>query len=74
MLELRLTTMGNSTGAVFSKEALSRLNAKKGDTLYLVESQYGYTLTSHNPVFAAQMKMAEEGMADYRNALRELAK
>lgn len=74
MLELRLTTIGNSTGFVLPKEALSRLNAKKGDTLYLVEGQYGYTLTGHNPAFAAQMRIAEEGMADYRNALRELAK
>lgn len=74
MLELKLTTIGNSVGLVLPKEALSRLNVEKGDTLYLVEGQYGYNITAHNPAFAAQMKLAEDGMADYRNALRELAK
>lgn len=74
MLSLKLTAVGNSTGIVLPKEALARLKAKKGDTLFLVETPAGYELTPFNPEFAAQMEAAEKGMHEYRNALRELAK
>ena len=74
MLQLKLTTVGNSTGIVLPKEALARLNIKKGDSVFLVETSAGYELTPFNPEFAAQMEEAEKGMREYRNALRELAK
>jgi len=74
MLHAKLTTVGNSTGLVLPKEALARLKVKKGDTVYLVETQGGYELTPYNPEFAAQMEAAEKGMRAYRHALRELAK
>jgi putative addiction module antidote len=74
MLSLKLTAVGNSTGIVLPKEALARLKAKKGDTVFLVETPAGYELTPFNPEFANQMEAAEKGMREYRNALRELAK
>jgi putative addiction module antidote len=73
-LTLKLTTVGNSIGAVFSKEALAKLKVGKGDTLFLTESPDGYRLTPYNPDFEAQMNAARAIMKKRRNALRELAK
>ena len=75
MVELKLRALGNSVGAVIPKEALARLNAQEGDTLYLTEAPGGsFRLTAADPKFAESMAIAEEGMRKYRNALRELAK
>jgi putative addiction module antidote len=73
-IALKLTTIGNSVGAVFPKEALAKLNVGKGDTLFLTESPDGYRLTPYNPDFEAQMNAARAIMKKRRNALRELAK
>ena len=73
-LTLKLTAMGNSVGAVFSKEALAKLKVGKGDTLFLTESPDGFRLTPYNPDFEAQMNAARAIMKKRRNALRELAK
>lgn len=73
--ELKLRPFGNSVGAVIPKEALARLNAKEGDTLFLTEAPDGaFRLTVGDADFAETMAIAEEGMRRYRNALRELAK
>lgn len=73
-LTLKLTGMGNSVGAVFSKEVLAKLKVGKGDTLFLTESADGFRLTPYNPDFEAQMNAARAIMKKRRNALRELAK
>lgn len=73
-LTLKLTTVGNSVGAAFSKEALAKLKVGKGDTLFLTESPDGYRITPYNPDFEAQMTAARAIMKKRRNALRELAK
>jgi putative addiction module antidote len=73
-IALKLTTIGNSVGAVLPKEALAKLNVGKGDTLFLTESPDGYRLTPYNPDFEAQMNAARAIMKKRRNALRELAK
>ena len=69
-----VTQIGNSTGVILPKEVVARLKIKKGDSVYLTETADGYTLSPYDPEFEAQMKAAREGMAKYRNALRELAK
>ena len=74
MISVKVTTVGNSAGVVLPKEALARLRIKKGDTLYMIETRDGYTLTGYDPEFAAQMEAAEDGLRAYRNALRELAR
>ncbi len=74
MLQVKLTSIGNSVGIVLPKEALGHLKVEKGDTLYLVESPEGFTLTPYQPDFATQMQAAEKVLKKYRNALRELAK
>ena len=73
-LELKLRKLGNSLGAVFSKEALARFNAKEGDILFLTEVLDGFRITVGDPNFSRQMKSAEKVMRRYRNTLKELAK
>lgn len=74
MLKVKITSVGNSMGILLPKEALNKMNASKGDTLYLVENPEGYTLTPYEKDFEAQMEVAEQVMKRYRNTLRQLAK
>jgi putative addiction module antidote len=74
MIQLKLTSVGNSLGVVLPKEALARLKLSKGDTVYLTDSPDGYRLTPYNPEFEAQMDAARKIMKKRRAALRELAK
>jgi len=74
MLKVKVTAIGNSMGIVLPKEALNKLNAEKGDVLYLVDGPEGLTLTPYQQDFDAQIKAAEKVMRKYRNALHELAK
>ena len=74
MIELKLTTVGNSLRVVLPKEALARMKLAKGHTLYVTETPDGYRLTPYNPEFEAQMIAACEIMKRRRAALRELAK
>lgn len=75
MIDLRIRKVGNSLGVVLPKEAISRLHVADGDRLFLIETpEGGYHLTPYDPEFEAQMALAEEGIARYRNTLRVLAK
>lgn len=74
MFKVKVTAIGNSMGILLPKEALSKMKASKGDTLYLVESADGYTLTPYQQDFEAQIGAAESIMKRYKNTLRELAK
>jgi len=75
MLKVKITPVGNSMGILLPKEALSKLNVAKGDTLYLVEGpDGGYTITPYEQDFEEQMDAADSLMKRYRNTLRQLAK
>lgn len=74
MHTLKLTQVGNSVGAIFPKELLARLQLEKGDELYVTESPDGLRITTHNPEFEAQMRVAREVMKERRAVLHELAK
>lgn len=74
MHTLKLTQIGNSVGAIFPKELLARLDLAKGDELYLTDSPDGLRITTHNPEFEAQMKLARDVMRERRAVLHELAK
>ncbi len=74
MTEVKVTTVGNSTGVVLSKELLTKLRVRKGDKLFVSETPNGIELTSYDPVFAEQMEMAEDVMRQDRDVLRQLAK
>ena len=59
MLKVKVTSVGNSMGILLPKEALTKLKAAKGDTLYLVENTDGFTLTLYQENFDKQMEAAE---------------
>jgi putative addiction module antidote len=72
---MKVRKIGNSLGVVLPKEALQAMNVSEGDTIYLTEAPEGsLRVTPEKPGFEDIMKMADEGMNEYRNALRELAK
>lgn len=75
MINLKIRKVGNSLGVVLPLEVVSRLHVEDGDRLFLTEApEGGYRLTPYDPEFEVQMKLAEEGMARYRNTLHALAK
>lgn len=74
MLKVKVTSIGNSMGILLPKEALSKMKANKGDTLYLVESSDGYTLTPYQQDFEEQLDLARNIMNRYKNTLKALAK
>ncbi|MCC5834501.1 MAG: AbrB/MazE/SpoVT family DNA-binding domain-containing protein [Opitutales bacterium] len=74
-IETKVRKIGNSLGIVLPKEALQVLKVEEGQSLYLTESpDNSLRITGDRPGFEEVMKVAEEGMNRYRNALRELAK
>ena len=74
MYTLKLTQIGNSVGAVFPRELLNQLKLEKGDSFYVTDSPDGLRITSHDPAFESQMRVARELMKERRNVLHELAK
>jgi putative addiction module antidote len=73
--KVELRKIGNSTGVIFSKELMARLNLSVGDTLYAtLTPDGGIRFTPHDPKFEKAMEVARRGMKVYRNALAELAK
>jgi putative addiction module antidote len=73
MIEVK--KIGNSTGLIFPKEVMARLNLKTGDKLYLtLTPEGGIRFTPYDPDFERAMEVARRGMKVYRNALAELAK
>ena len=73
MSVLKITDIGNSVGVILPVEILERLQVKRGDTLYAVETKNGIELTATNPAFAQQMEIAERVMLEDHEALRKLA-
>lgn len=73
MIEITVRKVGNSLGVILPAEAVGALRVKEGDKLFLTESPDGYRLTPYDPEFEKQMKVANEGMRKYKNALRDLA-
>lgn len=75
MLDLKIRKIGNSLGVTLPKDVLRRLHLKDGDTVHLIEASDGsFRITPYDPEFEKQVKLAETGMARYRNTLRALAK
>ena len=72
-MKLKITAIGNSAGVILPKELMARLRVEKGDELYAVETPDGVRLTTYDPVFAAQMEVAERIMREDRELLRKLA-
>ena len=72
-MKLKITTVGNSAGVILPKELLARLRLEKGDELHALETPDGIRLTTFDPVFAAQMEVAEKVMREDRQVLHKLA-
>jgi putative addiction module antidote len=71
---LKVRPIGASLGVVLPKEILARLNLKRGDPLHLAEAPDGaIRITTYDPRFEEQMRLARQGLRKFRNALRELA-
>ncbi len=74
-IQTKVRKIGNSLGIVLPKEALQVLKVREGEVLYLTEApEAALRVSSEEPDFDEVMRVAEEGMSRYRNALRELAK
>lgn len=75
MTALRIRKVGNSLGMVMPKDVVAKLNVKDGDSVFLTQAPDGsLRITPYDPAFEEQMDAARQGMATYRNTLRELAK
>ena len=75
MTTTTLRPVGRSLGIELPGEMLDRLNLKAGDTLVVSETEDGgLRVARAAPDHEAQMHLAREGMRDFRDALRELAK
>jgi putative addiction module antidote len=72
---VQLKKIGNSSGIIFPKEIMNRLNITVGDNFYAtLTPDGGIRFTPYDPKFEKAMKVARRGMKIYRNALAELAK
>ena len=74
MPKLKITTIGASAGLILTKEVMTRLRVKKGDSLYLMEAPGGFRVTPYDPEFERQITAAEEIMHKDREVLRALSK
>jgi putative addiction module antidote len=75
MTVITLRPVGQSLGFELPADVLDRLNLKAGDPLLLSETADGtLRIARADAGHDEQMRLAREGMRDYRDALRELAK
>ncbi|MCU0246610.1 MAG: AbrB/MazE/SpoVT family DNA-binding domain-containing protein [Bryobacter sp.] len=74
MTTLKLRPVGSSTGVIFPKELLAKLDVKEGDELFVVESPEGLLLTPFDPEVARDVELGAGFMRKYRSTFRELAK
>ncbi|HTM57903.1 MAG TPA: AbrB/MazE/SpoVT family DNA-binding domain-containing protein [Candidatus Udaeobacter sp.] len=74
MVRLTVRKVGNSLGVTLPSEAAQTLRVKEGDPLYLTQAPDGYRLTPYDPSFEETIRVAEDFMRRYKNALRELAR
>jgi putative addiction module antidote len=70
---VKITTIGNSVGIILPKEVLAKLKVAKGDSLYLVDTPEGITLSPYDQDFAEEMEAAKRVMKKNRDVLRRLA-
>lgn len=66
--------VGDALGVVISDTVFAKLRLGEGDRVRLVELPQGILISPVDSPFLTQIVACEEGMAKYRNALRELAK
>jgi len=72
-MKLKLRAIGTSMGVLLPKQMLTRLNAKKGDTLFADETPAGYLFTPYDPDVEKQLGLGRAFMAKYGSVFRALA-
>lgn len=72
-LKLKITKVGNSAGLLLPKEALAKLRAAQGDTVFLTETPDGLRITPYDPDFERQVDILQKVAKKRRNVLRKLA-
>lgn len=74
-MKTKVRKIGNSYGIILPKEALQAMKVKEGSVLYLTESpDNSLNVAAGRTGFEEKLRIAEDLMDRYRNALRELAK
>jgi len=72
--QTKVQKLGDELGVVLSNEVLQAMGVKEGSTLHITQAPgSAMLLTPDQPGFAEKMKIAEQCMKRYSNALRELA-
>ena len=71
--KLKITSIGNSSGVILTKDMLEKLRVGKGDTIFAIETSNGFEISAFDPVVAKQMEVAERVMRKHRDVLRKLA-
>lgn len=74
MIETKIRKVGNSAVMTLSTEMLALLDAKEGDTLYVLRADDGtLKLMAHDPAVLAALDAAEVVMDENRDLLQALA-
>ena len=74
MIETKIRKVGNSAVMTLTTEMLAILDAKEGDTLFVVRSDDGtLKLMAHDPSVAEALEAAETVMDENRDMLQALA-
>ncbi|ABI78577.1 putative addiction module antidote [Hyphomonas neptunium ATCC 15444] len=74
MTKLKIRKIGNSLGVVLPKDVIDQLKVKEGDTLDVLPTDAGVTLSVSDEEVDKLMLMAERIMDENREVLRALAK
>ncbi len=70
---LKIVSIGNSAGVIFTKDVLEKLGVGEGGTLLLTETPGGFSLSVLDEKVQHQIGVAEQVMGDNRNLLHKLA-
>jgi len=74
MIETRIRKVGNSAVMTLTSEMLALLDAKEGDSLFVVRADDGsLKIMAQNPDLAAALLAAETVMDENRDLLQALA-
>lgn len=74
MTKLKIRKIGNSLGVVLPKEIIEQLKVKEGDTLDVLPTDAGFTLSVSDEEVDKLMQIAERIMEENREVLKALAK
>jgi putative addiction module antidote len=74
MLKLKLRAVGTSVGLIVPKEMLAHLRAKRGTTVYALETPTGYVLTTLDRRVRQQVEVGEAFLDRHRDIFAALAK